>query len=137
MRIKLKDCQKKLEEVLSGRLPFHLVPKNLREQFRQQLEGEIRFFIWENDKRSLEPRKLEFETAFLNVTDPEIIPTLTDGQLAAIQQRIANAWSGLFYPPPDDCAKTIIHGYLHEPLRLKAFEFLDSIPLGQQEIQYA
>ncbi|TWA66698.1 DNA sulfur modification protein DndD [Azospirillum baldaniorum] len=135
LRNKLKDSQKKLEEILSGRLPFHLVSKALLEEFREQLEGEIRFFAWEADKKSLEPRKIEFETAFLCETKPEIAPALTDAQMEAIKARMEAAWASLFYPPPDDCAKEIVHAYMHEPLRRKALEFHDSLSLGQQEIQ--
>jgi DNA sulfur modification protein DndD len=134
-RNKLKDNQRKLEEVLAGRLPFHLVSKELLEEFRRQLEGEIRFFAWEADKRSLAPRKLEFETAFDRETNPEINPALTAEQMNAIKARLEAAWASLFYPPPDDCAKEIIHSYMHETLRQKALDFLGSISLGQQEIQ--
>lgn len=134
-RNKLKENQRKLEEVLAGRLPFHLVSKGLLETFRDQLESEIRFFAWETDKRSLEPRKREFETAFERETKPEVIPALTSEQMDAIMARMEAAWASLFYPPPDDCAKEIIHSYLHETLRQKALGFLDNISLGQEEIQ--
>ncbi len=134
LRNKLKDSQKKLEEILSGRLPFHLVSKNLLEEFRDQLQGEIRFFAWEAEKRSLEPRKVEFESAFLRETKPEVVPALTDDQMAAIKERMEAAWASLFYPPPEDCATQIVHTFLHEPLREKTLEFLGSLSLGQQEI---
>jgi DNA sulfur modification protein DndD len=133
-RNKLKDNQRKLEEVLAGRLPFHLVSKSLLDAFRNQLEGEIRFFAWEGDKRSLEPRKLEFETAFERETKPEITPNLTTEQITAIKARMEAAWASLFYPPPEDCAKEIVHSYMHETLQQKALGFLNGISLGQQEI---
>ena len=40
----------------------------------------------------------------------------------------------MFYSPPEDCAKEIVHDYLHESLRNKALEFLNTINLGQKEI---
>lgn len=135
VRNKLKDNQRKLEEVLAGRLPFHLVSKGLLEAFRDQLEAEIKFYAWEADKRSLEPRKREFETAFDRETKPEIAPALTPDQIAAIKARLEAAWASLFYPPPDDCAKVIVHSYMDEKLRQKALDFLDGISLGQQEVQ--
>ncbi|HEY9080472.1 DNA sulfur modification protein DndD [Magnetovibrio sp.] len=134
-RNKLKESQRKLEEVLAGRLPFHLVSKELLEAFRQQLEAEIKLYDWEADKRSLEPRKLEFEKAFVDATAPEVEPPLTGEQLTAIKGRIEAAWASLFYPPPDDCASEIVHTYMDDRLRQKAKNFLGSLSLGQQEVQ--
>jgi len=71
---------------------------------------------------------------FLSETKPNIQPPLTDEQIDAIKERIETAWTSLFYPPPDDCAKETVHAYLHEPLRQKALEFLSTINLGQREI---
>lgn len=67
-------------------------------------------------------------------TEPSIKPALSDGQLEAIKKRMESAWATLFYPPPSDCAKEIVHDYLHESLRTKALEFLNTINLGQKEI---
>ncbi|MDP1774788.1 MAG: DNA sulfur modification protein DndD [Methylobacter sp.] len=134
IRNKLRDSQKKLEDILSGRLPFHLVPKALMEGFRNQLIAESKYDEWESEKRTLEPKRALFENAFLSETKPNIQPPLTDEQIDAIKERIETAWTSLFYPPPDDCAKETVHAYLHEPLRLKALEFLSTINLGQREI---
>jgi DNA sulfur modification protein DndD len=123
IRAKLRDSQKKLEEILSGRLPFHLVPKALMESFRNQLIAEAKYDDWESEKRTLEPKRALFENAFLSETKPNIQPPLTDEQISAIKERIESAWTSLFYPPPDDCAKETVHAYLHEPLRQKALEF--------------
>ncbi|MBU1001903.1 MAG: DNA sulfur modification protein DndD [Proteobacteria bacterium] len=133
-RNKIKECRKKLEELLTGRLPFHLASKDILNKFKNQIEGEIRYYKWEADKGSLEPRKIEFKTAFNNERTPEINPNLTEAQVEAIHQRIDSAWASLFYPPPEDCATVIIHSYLHELLRHKILEFMDSISLGRQEI---
>lgn len=135
IRAKLRDCQKKLEEILSGRLPFHLVPKALMESFRNQLMAERKYDDWESEKRTLEPKRAQFENAFLSETKPNIQPPLTDEQIGAIKVRIETAWASLFYPPSDDCAKETIHAYLHELLRQKALEFLSTLSLGQREIQ--
>jgi DNA sulfur modification protein DndD len=134
LRNKLKESQKRLEDTLSDRLPFHLVPKPLLDEFRNQLVEETKWFDWEAEKRALAPRRAQFETAFLSQTTPDIQPALTEEQLVAIKKRIETAWASLFYPPPDDCAKEIMHNYLHDPLRQKALEFLTSISLGQKEI---
>ena len=59
---------------------------------------------------------------------------MTDDQLGAIKARLEASWASLFYPPPSDCAKDVIHEYLHETMRQKALEFMDTISLGQREI---
>ena len=134
LRNKLKESRRKLEEILSGRLPFHLLPKDLLDDFRQQLVAELKLSDWDAEKRALEPRKVEFETAFMAQSSPVIRPPLTDEQLAAIKLRLEAAWASLFYPPPADCAKEVVHDYLQESLRQKALDFMETIKLGQREI---
>lgn len=134
LRNKLKGSRQKLEEILSGRLPFHLLPKDLLEDFRQQLIAEIKLSDWGAEKSALEPRKAEFVTAFMTQSSPEIQPALTDEQLDAIKLRFEAAWASLFYPPPADCAKEVVHDYLQESLRQKALDFMETIKLGQREI---
>ena len=134
IRNSLRESHKKLEEILSGRLPFHLISKELMDEFRHQLVSEIKWFDWDAEKRTLEPRKAQFESAFMAQTEPSINPTLSDEQLDAIKKRMESAWATLFYPPPSDCAKEIIHDYLHESLRSKALGFLNTINLGQKEV---
>lgn len=134
LRNRLREIQRRLEGILSGRLPFHLTPKDLLEDFRRQLLAEIKLADWDAEKRALEPRKAEFDSAFMEQTSPEIDPDLTDDQLNAIRARLESAWASLFYPPPEDCAKEVIHDYLHDALRHKALAFMDTISLGQREI---
>ncbi len=134
LRNQLKDSQRKLEGILSGRLPFHLLPKDLLDDFRMQLLAEIKLADWDTEKRALEPRKAEFEAAFMQQTSPAIDPALTPDQLSAIKLRLESAWASLFYPPPEDCAKEVVHDYLHDALRHKALDFMDTISLGQREI---
>lgn len=135
LRTKRKDCLKKIEEVLAGRLPFHLVTKDLMSSFKGQLQAEIRWFSWENEKKALEPRKAQFEQAFLDGTSPAFTPPLSDTQVQCIRERLETAWASLFYPPPADAAAEIVHDYLQGSMRGEALAFLDSIPLGQQEVQ--
>ncbi|PTR09948.1 DNA sulfur modification protein DndD [Nitrosospira sp. Nsp5] len=134
-RNKLRESHRTMEDILSGRLPFHLVPKKLTDRFKTQLSEEIKWFCWDTEKRSLEPRKVEFRKAFNSQSEPPITPALSVDQQLAIEARLEAAWGTLFYPPPNDCAKEIIHDYLHETQREEALEFLSSIDLGQKEIQ--
>lgn len=134
LRNRYRECHKRLEEILSGQLPFYLASKKLLSAFRDQVQGEIARFTWEADRMSLQPRKLQFESAFFNRPEPKLEPPLTDEQTACIKERIETAWASLFYPPPNGSAKTIVHSYLHEELRQKVVKFIDNLSLGQHEI---
>jgi DNA sulfur modification protein DndD len=134
-RNRLKESHKALEEILSGRLPFNLIPKKISDEFRTQLIAEAKWFAWDAEKRSLEPRKIEFQSAFDSQIEPSIEPVLSAEQCKAIKSRLDAAWDALFYPPPDDCADIILHDYLQENQRVKTLDFLSSISLGQKEIQ--
>lgn len=134
-RSQLRDTQKSLEDVLAGRLPFQLISRKLMEDYADQLQAEIKYFAWEAEKRSLEPRKNEFEKAFSDQSEPPLQPALTAEQIKSIQIRMDAAWAALFYPAPQDCAKTIVHGYLHESQRPKALDFIQGLSLGRKEIQ--
>ena len=134
-RSQLRDTQKSLEDVLAGRLPFQLISRKLVEDYANQLQAEIKYFAWEAEKRSLEPRKIEFEKAFSEQSDPPLQPELTVEQIKSIQSRMNAAWAALFYPAPSDCAKNIVHGYLHESQRVQALDFIQCLSLGRKEIQ--
>ena len=133
-RNELKNIRKKLEEILADRLPFHLCSKSLVQTFQNQLNAEIKFYDWEKEKQTLEPKKAQFQESFLKQNEPSIEPPLNDEQLSAINTRLESAWTSLFYPPPDNCAKEIIHRYLHEPFLQNVISFLGSTQLGRQEI---
>lgn len=134
LRTAQRDVQKQLERILADKLPFHLMPKSLLSEFKVQVEKEIALADWQAECRALQPKRDQFERAFLGSTSPEINPALTDAQVCAIRGRIESAWSSLFHPAPDNCADTVVHGYLHEGLRERALGFLSSITVGQQDV---
>lgn len=129
-----REAQKSLERILADKLPFHLMPRSLLAEFKKQLHKEMSLADWQAECRALQPKRDKFEKAFLGATSPEISPALTDEQVAAIKARIETAWASLFHPPPADCADKVVHGYLHEGLRERALQFLDSISVGQQDV---
>jgi len=129
-----REVQKSLERILADKLPFHLMPRTLLQEFRTQLQREVALTEWQAECRALQPKRAKFENAFLGAATPEISPELTGEQVAAIKGRIETAWASLFHPPPANCADTITHSYLHESLRDRALSFLDSIDVGQQEV---
>ncbi|RVT51325.1 DNA sulfur modification protein DndD [Rubrivivax albus] len=129
-----RDVQKSLERILADKLPFHLMPRTLLQEFRTQLQREVALTEWQAECRALQPKRAKFENAFLGAATPAISPQLTEEQVVAIKGRIETAWASLFHPPPANCAETITHSYLHESLRDRALSFLDSIDVGQQEV---
>ncbi|RLL71537.1 DNA sulfur modification protein DndD [Ochrobactrum soli] len=135
VRGQLRDTHRKLEDFLAVRLPFHLVSKELVTLYEKQLTEEKRWFQWEAEKLALEPRQLEFKSAYESQSDPAIDPPLTEEQLAAIRSRMNAAWASLFYPAPDGCAEVIEHGYLSSSERDRVLSTLGSMSLGYQEIQ--
>jgi DNA sulfur modification protein DndD len=114
--------------------PFHLMPATLLADFRTQLQREIALEQWQTECRALQPKREQFATAFLGAESPTISPALSDEQITAIRARIETAWASLFHPPPTNCADKVMHPYLGADLRRKAQEFLDSINVGQQEV---
>lgn len=129
-----RETQRSLERILADKLPFHLMPKALLAEFRKQLQREMARAAWETECRALQPKRDKFEEAFLGAASPEIAPPLTEEQVAAIRVRIEAAWASLFHPPPADCADRIVHAYLHEGLRERALQFLQTISVGQQDV---
>ena len=134
LRSAQRDTQKALESILADKLPFHLMPKALLQEFRTQLQREVALTEWQAECRTLQPKRAKFENAFLGASSPEFSPSLTEDQVSTVKARIETAWASLFHPPPSNCAETITHSYLHDALRQKALTFLDSLDVGQQEV---
>ena len=134
VRSRLRETHRLMEEMLAGRLPLHLVSKDVFESFKRQLEEEIRYFQWENEKLTLEPRQREFQRAYDQQTEHAIDPPLTDYQEEVIRSRIQAAWASLFFPPPDDCAKEIVYDFLSIQQRTQTLAALAGSSLGMQEI---
>jgi DNA sulfur modification protein DndD len=129
-----KEARKLLERILAEKLPFHLMPKALLEEFKKQLHQESSLAGWQAECQALQPKRNQFEQSFLGAKSPEILPALTSAQVDSLKARIETAWASLFHPPPSNCAETVVHDYLYESLRNRALEFLESISVGQQEV---
>ena len=131
----LRETQRRLEEILAGKLPLRLVLRHVIDTFREQLQSEARLHQWESEKQALEPRQREFLSAFDQQSDPDIEPPLTAEQVEALRTRLNSAWAALFYPAPEDCAKFVEHPYLTPEERVRTLRALDEVAVGQQEIQ--
>ncbi|WP_071769100.1 DNA sulfur modification protein DndD [Burkholderia ubonensis] len=135
LRNQQREVQKRLERILADKLPFHLMPRSLLTEFKTQLQREMALAEWQAECRSLQPKRDKFAQAFFaSEAEPTIVPSLTDEQIAAVKARIEQAWSSLFHPTPSNCAERVLHTYMHEGLRERALDFLDSVAVGQQDV---
>jgi DNA sulfur modification protein DndD len=133
-RSALRDVQKKLEKILADKLPFHLVPSQLVQQFKTQLRKESALEAWNAERKNFEQKVDRFTEAFLKIEEPRIDPPLIEQQISPVRERIKKAWESLFHPPPEHCAERFVHDYLSEQQRQKTLAFLDSFSVGQQDI---
>lgn len=131
----LRLISKSLERILSDKLPFHLMPVELLDEFKAQLHREIEIENWQAECNALEPKRDSFKNAFLKIENPVIDPVLTDSQLEAVQARIEQAWASLFHPSPVADSGPIVHRFFHQGLREKALNFLSTLSVGQAEVQ--
>jgi DNA sulfur modification protein DndD len=135
LRSEQREVQKQLERVLADKLPLYLMQRSLLNEFKTQLHREMALTDWQAECKALQPKRDKFEYAFLNSNTPQFSPELTSEQLEVTKARIETAWASLFHPPPTNCADKMVHGYLHEGLRERALVFLDSMSVGQQDVQ--
>lgn len=129
------ECQEKLDQILSEKLPFHLISSDLLSVFREQLTRETNKLKWDIECSSLKPKKDVLLDSFFAAKEPRLTPELSPEQKQQITERLENAWARLFYPPPVDCAGTIIHSYLSENGYTKVFELINAMMVGADEIR--
>lgn len=108
----LKAVEDALDDVVSTKLPFHLIAREVLEKLALQLREEIARENWDSRKKNLEPEKAKFIHTFYATTEPPLEPEFTTEQNEALQARLNTAWESLFYPMPNGCADNIIHDYL-------------------------
>lgn len=129
----LKATEDALDDVVSTKLPFHLVARDVLESLATQLREEIAREDWDVRKKSLEPEKAKFTDTFYATTEPPMVPELTSDQDAALQVRLNAAWESLFYPMPDGCADIIVHEYLGAK-RSVLLRDMEGLRLGAQDV---
>lgn len=71
----------------------------------------------------------------MSCATPEFSPELSAEQIAVLKSRIESAWGSLFHPPPSGCAEEVQHGYLHDKLKTKSIEFIESLAIGREQIE--
>ena len=135
VKTQLAVCERQMEDALAGKLPFHLIHKDCTDLLKEQLRQEIKRRKWDARKEGMEPEKERFIASFFKAAEPAITPPLEDSQMDAVLGRLNVAWESLFYPPPSDCAKEIIHDYLSDERRESVLAMTEKLRIGAQEIR--
>lgn len=128
----LDECEKDLEKLLSDRLPFHLALPELHDSLGKGLQAERRLIEWEERKRSLEPEKNRFAERFLASA---CLSNFSRVDRAGIESAINEAWEGLFWPRPDNCAELLLHDYLEHRQRQRLEASLSKFRVGAVQIR--
>lgn len=125
--------QEELRRLLSFDVALALAGQPLREATKDQLIAESKREKWEIGKNQGDESFDRFISS-LGKTQPRIDPPLTEKQVETLQEKLRNAWQNLWYPPPEGCADSYRHGYLHEPDRnhiKERLERVDNITISQ------
>lgn len=128
----LDACEKRLEELLGNRLPFHLVSPELMEGLKSRLAAERTLLDWEARKNSLEPQRAKFKERFLTSRNLE---SFDPSEKTALLSAIDEAWESLFWPRPDGCAEYVLHDYLEPRQRQRLEETFAALQLNAYEIR--
>lgn len=129
-----KTIEGKLARIVADKLPFYLMPTELVQDFKRQVNSEIALTKWQTECRALQPKQERFFAQVLDANNFVFKPDLTSEQIATLEKRVESAWQSLFLPPPPDCADKFMHDYLHDELKQKAIKFLSSLSVGRQGI---
>jgi DNA sulfur modification protein DndD len=134
LRMEQRNIQGQLSKILVDKLPFYLMPSRLLTDFKTQLKSELTLAQWQAECQSLQPKREKFLFELVEKEEPKFSPNLTKEQEDVLKLRIEAAWESLFLPPPPDSAEEVKHDYLHDELKKKALNFLNSLSVGQKEI---
>ncbi|MCX7113355.1 MAG: AAA family ATPase [Proteobacteria bacterium] len=121
-----------IDKILSEKLPFHLVSKQIADDLKFQLQEEATLLDWENKKHSVEPQKERFVEAFFSTDFTRPMDKQTKDKL---HESIDFAWQGLFNPKPEGCAKELLHDYLEPRQRQRLNDQFDKIVVGYRDIK--
>lgn len=130
---RIKDYQKvidegkdNLEKLLVEDIALALSGPDLSEKLKQRLTSETALERWIAGKKQGDGNLDRFVDA-LDSSIAGIAPALSSHQRNAVLEGVRNAWENLWNPPPENCAKKILHPYLNELERSKAIERLEKL----------
>jgi DNA sulfur modification protein DndD len=118
--------EEKLVGVLRTDLAVAMAGRQLREQVRAAIHGEVMRAQWLAGKEQTR-EGLPTLLAGLEAPEPPLSPPLTEGQLGVLRTRLRVAWESLWHPPPEGCADEFRHQYLTESDRTSILARLDRV----------
>jgi DNA sulfur modification protein DndD len=128
--------QEQLSEILTTRLPFNLISKQIRESTEKQLNGEQSLDDWTKKKDALTPQKGKFKLSFFEEAKHLEQINIKNKELEeALEIAIDKAWESIYTPQPEGCADSIIHSYLDSRTRQKTLDMLRASKVSGSKIK--
>lgn len=108
---KRDQLKTRLFDLIQDNLCVAIAGRDLRMAVKRQVLAEEQRAEWEAAKANLQGEVGKVWGA-LESGPPELSPPLTEGQRAALRERLQRGWESLWHPPPEGCAKEYLHPYL-------------------------
>lgn len=108
----IKEDNTKLKKLLSEDIALALSGAVLRKQLKKRLESENIRAEWESAMQQGDSRI----DNFLNIMDKKmdnIEPPISNAQQSDVLKIAQEAWSNLWFPPPENCADEYWHSYFN------------------------
>jgi DNA sulfur modification protein DndD len=118
--------QDELQKLLAGELALALAGEGLRTETLNRLDMEEVREKWESG-RTQGAQGLERFLDRMGGSLSAVRPPLLDDQLQAVLNEAKAAWDALWYPPPTNCADTVLHTHLSGISRQQAAARLRSV----------
>lgn len=123
-----------LEDLLCNKMPLNFVDPKILEAFKNQLKAEEKHIDWQNELKTMEPKREKLFSSFFDGKIQSLMPPLSNEQLEFLKTNLADSWSSLFFPPPEDAASDILHNYLTDFDRNNLGKLFLSIKVGSENI---
>ena len=133
-RQKYEEAKSHLEKLLTENIALALTGRDLRNSLAAQLGSEILREQWEAGKSQGDGNLGRFLDSMRRKVG-QIEPPLSDTQTDSVISEAGKAWENLWFPPPENCAKSYRHAYLNATDRRKVMELLnDAKALGADDV---
>lgn len=127
-------AQDQLSLLLTTKLPFNLITKQLRDSLESQLISEEKLEDWSKRKDALAPQRGKFKDSFFE--EAKKIEEITRSNVESyLDKAIDIAWESIYTPQPEGCAKSVRHSYLDGRQRSKVIEMINSSKVNGAQIK--
>lgn len=133
-RAEKDKLQEQLSQLITTKLPFNLISKNLRESLENQLTAEAILEDWNNKKAALTLQKGKFKSSFFECTKDNNTINNAD-VLSFLETAIDSAWESIYSSQPAGCAKNTYHHCFNGRERQKVIEMLSISRVNGEQIK--